>query len=254
MKTFVVAKWTFWEIMKSKILFQTIMVSVGLALLTFVATQLTYGVPQRVALDVGLGGMALTSVGMAIFMGVGLLSKEIENRTIYMALSRPISRTSFLGGKVLGMVFALSINILIIGGTCLIFYFINGGKYQPLTFPTVLLTMLESILTLLLVLNFSLITNNVLAVLFTLLTYTIGHGLTAAQQTNFGSKDELFGPILKVSAWVIPNFSKINLRDYLLYEQHLPSGYIPTAFTYSICYAFFLFFLATIIFERKNLD
>ena len=105
-----------------------------------------------------------------------------------------------------------------------------------------------------LVVIFSLLTNSVLSVIFTLGMYIIGHGLQAALGTTLGKVEGLFHTVLSVAVWVMPNFSKFNLREHLLYEQHMPPGYVVTAFFYSTSYAIFLFVLANVIFERKNLD
>ena len=70
---------------------------------TYVATEFTYGVPERVALDFGLGMLSLSSLSISLFLGVSLLSKEIESRTVYMVISRPVPRFAFIIGKILGL-------------------------------------------------------------------------------------------------------------------------------------------------------
>ena len=95
-KIYHIAKYTFVEIYKGKILYNVLLIGIGLILLTYVASEFTYGVPSRVALDFGLGTLYLSSVGIALFLGATLISKELENRTVYMILSRPLKRSSFL--------------------------------------------------------------------------------------------------------------------------------------------------------------
>ena len=67
--------------------------------MTYVATEFTYGVPEKIALDFGMGMMSLSSVAIAIFFGSVILAKDIETRTIYMVISRPLSRYSFYAWK-----------------------------------------------------------------------------------------------------------------------------------------------------------
>src|SRR5690606_26795267 len=117
---------------KSKILYNILFLGIGLLVVTYIAQQFTYGAPSRVALDFGIGVLSLSSVGIAIFMGVGLLSKEIENRTVYMIISRPVKRSSFVLGRILGLNFILLLNILILAALTLMVYFFTGGVIQPL--------------------------------------------------------------------------------------------------------------------------
>ena len=113
-KIYTIAYYTFSEIIKSRILINVAILGLGLMILTYVAFSFTYGEASRVALDFGLGMLSLSSVGIAIFIGVGLLSKEIENRTVYMIISRPVPRYCFILGKILGLMGILILNILLV--------------------------------------------------------------------------------------------------------------------------------------------
>ena len=121
-----IAKYTFREIIKSKILVNVLILGIVLLGATYVAFSFTYGEPARVALDFGLGMLTLSSVGIAIFIGVGLLSKEIESRTVYMIISRPVPRYAFITGKLLGLAGVLILNILLLTALTLSLYFLTG--------------------------------------------------------------------------------------------------------------------------------
>ena len=127
-----IASYTFQEVLKSKVLYNIMFLGIGLLIVTYVAQQFTYGAPSRVALDFGVGALSLSSVGIAIFMGVGLLSREIENRTVYMIVSRPVKRSSFVLGRILGLNMILVLNILILSILTLLVYFLTGGSMNPL--------------------------------------------------------------------------------------------------------------------------
>jgi ABC-type transport system involved in multi-copper enzyme maturation permease subunit len=129
---FVISNYTFIEIFKSRIIINIFLLGLFLTLFTYVASEFTFGVPQRVALDFGFGTLSLTSIGVSLFLGVGLLSKEIENRTVYMVLSRPVSRTSFLAGRILGMLWIQALILIILSGFSLFIYFFYGGQFDSL--------------------------------------------------------------------------------------------------------------------------
>ena len=107
----IIAFYTFKEIFKSKILLNVFFAGLGLMVLTYVATEFTYGVPQRVSLDIGLGMLSISSLAISLFLGVGLLSKEIDSRTVYMVIARPVHRSSFIVGKLIGLMGIQALNV-----------------------------------------------------------------------------------------------------------------------------------------------
>jgi ABC-type transport system involved in multi-copper enzyme maturation permease subunit len=235
-------------------MYSTLILGITLLVVSFVAAEFTYGVPERVALDFGLGMLALSSVGIAIFMGVGLLSREIETRTVYMVLSRPVGRFSFLSGKILGMFAILAINILFLGITAVVLFLILGGHLSPLILYCILFSALEAAFCLMLVLLFSLLTNNTMSVIYTIALYIAGHAVTSSQLTRMAEKNSLLMYFLKFYSICFPNFSKINLREYVLYKQVLPAEFLLNAGLYGIVYILFLVMLTGLIFKHKNLD
>lgn len=249
-----IAFYTFREILKSKILYNILFLGIGLLIVTYVAQQFTYGAPSRVALDFGMGVLSLSSVGIAIFMGVGLLSKEIENRTVYMVISRPVKRSSFVLGRILGLNLILIMNILILSALTLAVYFATGGVFQPLILWTILFIIFEASLMLLVVSLFSLITSNTLSVILSIVVFFAGHAIKEAQMTTFAKNRPVLGFVLDVYHYVLPAFGKINTRDLLIYNQNVESSFLFQALGYSITYGLFLIFLSLFIFERKNLD
>lgn len=250
----VVALYTFKEILKSRIVINVCGLGLLLALITYVASEFTFGVPSRVALDFGFGTLTLTSIGVAIFLGVGLLSQEIENRTVYMVLSRPIQRSSFLAGRVLGMMWIQVLNMIILGGLSLSIYFLFGGNFQSLILWTFLFILLESLLVLLIVVLFSLIANKIIAVCNTVILLMCGHVLNDTKLIAFIDSYPIIKTTLTIYGYIFPNFYKLNLKDFVLYNQTLPLNYLWMNLFYGVSYSIFLLTLSCLIFQNKNLD
>ncbi len=253
-KIAVISKFTFIELYKSKIMMNAVLLGIGLVVLSYVASEFTYGVPQRVALDFGLGTLSLAAVGVAIFMGAGLISKEIENRTVYMILTRPLNRSSFLIGKIVGMSGILLLNILIIGILSIILFLMLGGVFSSLILWALLFAFLEALIILLVVIFFSLITNVTMAIIYSLSIFIVGHSISDTLLTNFVIERPAVTFIIKVYAFIFPNFSKFNIKDFVLYEQTMPSSYLFGSTTYAILYAVSLVLICITIFRYKNLD
>lgn len=249
-----VAFYTAKEILKSRVLLNTLLLGLGLFIVTFIAYSFTYGEPSRIALDFGLGTLSLSSVAIALFMGVGLLSDEIQSRTVYIIISRPVPRYAFLLGRIIGLSLVLILNIFILSIITLALYFFIGGSYEYLITWTILFIAIEAILMLVIVSLFSLITTKVLAVILSIVVYIVGHAIDGAKLLSFVTNRPILEKILGVYHYILPGFYKLNLKSHLLYNQELSNGYLYGNLLYGITYGIALIMVSIYIFERKNLD
>ena len=108
-----IAKNTFREAIRDRILYGFLFFAVLLILFSVVLGQLSFNQQIRCTLDVGLAGISFFSVLIAIFLGITLLHKEIEKRTIYTVLSKPVSRATYLLGKFLGLAATMAVQIML---------------------------------------------------------------------------------------------------------------------------------------------
>lgn len=253
-KALLIAKYTFKEIIKSKILLNVFLLGIALFIVTYVAYNFTYGEPSRVALDFGLGILSLSSVAIALFIGVGLLSEELKNRTVYMIISRPVPRHSFILGKIMGLIGVLIVNILLLSILTLLCFFFTGGEYSSLISWTILYTVLDAIIVLLLVSFFSLLTSPILSVIFTIGLYISGHAIDAAKATTFAKNAPGLEEVISLYQFILPAFHKLNIKDFVLYKQNLEWSFLVSTFGYGVLYALFLVFVSIVVFEKKNIN
>lgn len=253
-KLLIISKYTFTDILKSKVFYITIIVGLATMLMTFVATEFTYGVPEKVALDFGLGMLSLSSLAISVFMGSILLSKEIESRTIYMVISRPVPRWVFISGKVLGLIGVLKVNLLILSAMTLLCSYLLGGSITPITLVAIVFNLLEAILLLLVVVLFSLFSNTTLSVVISLLILVSGHAVKETQGILFVENRPTLKAVLEFYHLVLPGFYKLNFKEFVVYTQTIDFVYVSHAFLYGSFYSLFLFFLIVTIFNVKNID
>lgn len=253
-KTLAIAYYTFKEIWKSKILLNVFFVGLGLMIVTFVATEFTFGVPERVALDFGLGMLSLSSLSISLFLGVGLLSREIESRTVYMVISRPVPRFAFISGKLLGLMGIQALNVLILSAMTMTATWLLGGSLSGLIYWAIGFIFLESLMLLLVVVLLSLLANNILSVLFSLVLLLLGHAIRETQEISFIKSNPVVTKILEVYHFALPAFYKLNLKDFVIYKNDLPLSFLVPNLAYGILYSVFLLLLVMFIFQRKNLD
>src|SRR6185437_7550167 len=105
-----VASVSFREIVRDKILYNILVIAVLLMGLGFLASRLTFVRPDQIVLDFGVSAVNLSLVAIAALIGASLLNREVERRTIFLALSRPISRFQFVAGKYVGLLLVLLLN------------------------------------------------------------------------------------------------------------------------------------------------
>ena len=253
-KTLIVAKYTFVEVYRSKVMASIIFIAIGLLAVVYVASEFAYGAPSKVALDFGFGLMSISNLIMAIFIGSTLLSKEIENRTLYMVLSRPISRTSFLHGKVMGLSSVLVINTVILCFVSVAMYYLLGGKLSTLMFWTAWFSIMEAFVLMLFSVFFSLITSNALAVIYTIVVWIVGHTLGSVLKLMYTKLTPVLNFFLKFSSSVIPDLDKINLKDLLIYKQSVSLEFLIKSQSYITLYIMAQLFFISYVFKNKNLD
>ena len=225
-----------------------------LMVMTYVATEFTYGVPDRVSLDFGLGMLSLSSIAISLFLGVNLLSKEIDSRTVYMVIARPVPRYAFILGKIIGLVGIQFVNVFLLSLMTLGVTYILGGNISSLILWAIGFTFLESILLLLVVVLMSLLANNILSSLISVVILLLGHAVKETQQVGFVQNNPFVKTILEIYHFILPGFYKLNLKDFVLYKTDLPFDYLVSSLIYGLSYSAFLLLVIIFIFNRKNID
>jgi ABC-type transport system involved in multi-copper enzyme maturation permease subunit len=254
MKLLTTAKYTFIEVYRSKIFIGLIFIALSVLIISYVASEFAYGAPDKIALDFGLGIMSLSNLAVSIFLGVTLLSKEIETKTLYMILSRPISRTSFIVGKMLGLSSVILLNTLFVTFISTFLYTSLGGGFAPLILWSALFTFFEALIILSVAVMFSLITTTSMSVIFTMSYLVAGHVLSETLNNFFAKASVTFSIILKIFSYIVCDLGRLNIKDFIIYKTNLPSSYLAGNLLYALVYLTLMIFLISYIFNQKNLD
>src|SRR5437870_5256105 len=103
----------FRESVRDKVLYNLVFFAVMLIAVSYLLGQLTAGQDIKIIKDLGLAAMSVFGLFIAVFIGIGLVSKEVERRSIYSLLAKPISRQQFIVGKYAGLVLTLAVNLTV---------------------------------------------------------------------------------------------------------------------------------------------
>jgi ABC-type transport system involved in multi-copper enzyme maturation permease subunit len=251
MKVLSIALNTFRENLRDKLLYNLLVFALLMIGSSLLLMRLTLGEFHRLLLDVGLGSINIFGVLIAIFVGIGLVNKEIEKKTIYTIVSKPVARYQFLVGKYLGLSLTLLVNTLIMAGGLLLVLFAQAVPIESMLFKALGLIFMEFMVITAVALLCSTFTSATLSAIFTLATYVIGH-LTADLKT-FGEKmDEGMRAVVTGLYYILPNLERFNLKGNVIHHIEVSGTDLLLIVVYGLTYVAFLLMAASIIFQRRD--
>lgn len=253
-KILIVAQYTFNEALKSKLLLNVVFLGFAFLFSSYIASELTYGTPEKIAIDIGFGLTSIAVKIIAIFYGVNIIQNEIENRSIYLILSRPITKTQYFLGRTLGMSLILFLNVLLLGPFALALFVVLGGEIDPLMLWALFFTFIEALLLLLIVVTCSLFSSKVLSILLGVSAYISGYIAPSLLESNQFAKATGFNIILKVVSTILPNFSRLNLKDFIIYQQNIETDILLATLTHSACFIIIFLLIGCFLMRQKNLN
>jgi ABC-type transport system involved in multi-copper enzyme maturation permease subunit len=252
---------TFRETVRDKILYNLILFALIMIFSSLALGQLTLGNETKVILDLGLSSISIFGTLIAIFIGIGLVYKELEKRTVYALLAKPVYRYELILGKYLGLLFTLFVNLAIMttGLELALLYagHVGWGSFLRVL-PAVFLIFLSLALLTALAILFSTFSTPALSALFAFFLWVIGH---------FGSDLLSFGVLVKsapakwlcrILYYAIPNFSNFKMIDSRSILQSdgyflpIDSFAILSAAIYCILYTALILSLSIAIFMRRD--
>lgn len=251
MKVISIALNTFRENLRDKLLYNLLIFALLMIGSSLILMRLTLGEFHRLILDIGLGSINFFGVLIAIFVGIGLVSKEIEKKTIYTIVSKPVARFQFLLGKYLGLSLTLVINTAIMACGLLVILYVQEVPIHIVLFKALGLIVVEFMVVTAVALLFSTFSSATFSAIFTLALYVIGH-LTPDLKA-FGEKIGGLGKtILEGMYYVLPNLDRFNLKGHVTHQLDVPAGDLLVIGVYGMAYTAFLLTLASVIFQRRD--
>jgi Cu-processing system permease protein len=244
---------TFKESVRNKILYNILILAIGL--IVFAVSIADWSVFERVQVmeDMGLATMSITGLLMAVFIGVGLLGREIATKTVYMIISQPVSRSQFIIGKFFGLLGVLLANFTLMSIMLWIVILYLGGKPDPSLLSAVLLTWMELAVLVAAAIFFSSWSTPILSAIFTLGFFVAGHLNDLISVELVRSKQPALEVFLRLIYYLLPNLEHFNIRTAVVYGLPLPAGYVAWAFAYGLLYMAFLLILSCVAFRKRDL-
>jgi len=246
---------TFREAVRDRVLYNLIAFVLLLSGAAIFVGQISIEIEKLVVINLGLTAVSLFGVVIAIFIGIGLVSKEIEKRTLYTVLSRPVRRWEFIVGKFFGLAGTLVVNafLMAIGVFAALLYVAHkfvASDAQILV--AVCFIVLQFVIICALALLFSSFSSPLLSAVFTFALFVIGN--FAEDLRGFaGMTHGLTRWLATGAAYLVPNLSALNVITQVAHGEPVPPQLIVNNTLYALTYAAMAICGAVLIFDRRNL-
>ncbi len=256
-----IARNTFREHIRDKILYNLILFAVVMILSSFILGQLTLGHEDKVILDLGLTSISVFGTLIAIFIGTSLVYKELEKRTVYALLAKPIRRQEFILGKYLGLLLTLLVNVSIMAaGMMLTLAFHSGMDVQRFfrLIPAVYLIFVSLALITSIALLFSTFSSPALSALFAFFLWVIGHFNRDLLEFANLSKARFVNWICGFLYYALPNLSNFevlgsrNIIQSAAYYRPFDPAAVAWISLYGFLYSGVFVALAMFVFSRRD--
>ena len=260
-----VAVSVFKESVRDKVLYSLVVFAVLLIAASYLIGQLTAGQDVKIIKDLGLAAISIFGLLMAIFIGIGLVWKEVERRSIYSLLAKPLTRRDFVLGKYLGLVFTLAVNVAVMTAA---FYIvlavmswmtlpeIRAGWPAPAADPAMLkavaMIFVELLLVTAIALFFSTFSSPFLSAVLTLGLWVIGHFNSDLQSLDSTLNSPLAAAAARGLYYLLPNFAAFDVKAQVVWGQPVPLSYIGLTSLYGIVYVALVLVGAVTVFTRRD--
>lgn len=250
----VVAKNTFTEMMRDRVLYFVVVFSVLFMSLCFALGQLSYDEIFRLSVSLGLSGIQICFAGLTIFLGGSLFYREIEKKTIYTLLVRPISRSQYLAGKYLGLV---SVLVVMMIGFVIAFSVIQwtlGIPFLVTTYIPFLGILFESAILLSVTFCFSTFCKPFMTVTCSLAFFLIGHWVYNLDRLATLSRSDSYRLFTDVVKRIFPDLEGLNWRSYAVLKEVAPANEIALGLGGAVLWSLLFFLVAVYLFGRKDFE
>ena len=247
---------TFREAVRDRVLYNLIAFALILIASALLFGEISIGIQKTILLNVGLSSISIFGLLIAIFLGIGLVYKEMDKRSLYALLSKPIRRRQFIIGKFLGLNFTLLVNTVFMSAGLWIALYYLMRRFEPqdvYVWVAIYFILLQLSLVTALCLFFSCFATPVLSAVFTFMAYVIGN--FAADIRAFGELTEntLLKGFTTFLYYLLPNFSDFNVAAWVSHGKPVVAQLVLLNTLYALCYDAILVMASVWIFSRKDL-
>jgi ABC-type transport system involved in multi-copper enzyme maturation permease subunit len=246
-----VAANTFRETVRERVLYNLVFFAILMTLCSLLLGQLSIRQDEKIIKDVGLAAMELFGHLIAVFIGIGLVSKEIERKSLYPLLAKPLSREELFIGKFCGLGFTLLVNVGAMAAGLFATLLLTYRRADPALLKAILTIYLTLLIVVAIALLFSAATSTTLAAVCTVCLVLAGRFsdvVRNAKQVAPAVPDVLIDVVYNA----LPNFGNLDLKDRVAYGDPVPWHVLAWLIVYATAYAVVVLGIGLAAFRRKE--
>jgi Cu-processing system permease protein len=255
----------FRESVRDKVLYNLVFFAILLIGASYLLGQLTAGQDVKIIKDLGLSATLLFGVFIAVFIGIGLVSKEVERRSIYSLMAKPIHRHQVVFGKYMGLTLTLAVNVAIMAAALYaVLAYMSWGvgadvqrawdapAMDPAMLKAIALIFVELMLVTAIALFFSTFSSPMLSAAFAFGFFIVGHFSTELRNFDQVVDSAAAGAVARGLYWILPNLSAFDIKAQVVHAQPVPIGYMAFTIGYAMLYIGVVLTIATLVFSRRD--
>jgi len=250
---------------RDKVLYNLVLFAIVLMAASYLIGQLTAGQDVKIIKDLGLAATSVFGLFIAVFIGIGLVSKEVDRRSIYSLLAKPIERHHLVIGKYAGLVLTLAVNLAVMAAAlyAVLAYMqwtapplAAAGWERPALDPILLkafvLTFCELAIVTAIALFFSTFSTPMLSAAFTFGLFIAGRFSADLRNFNQVVDSPIANALTTGLYWVLPNLAPFDVRAQVVHGSPVSASYIALSAGYAALYIAALVVAATAVFARRD--
>lgn len=243
----------FREVIRDRILYLVGLYAVLMAMAVRLLPEIAAATEAKILPDLGLAAMHLLGLVIAVFVGTGLVNKEIEKRTVLVMIAKPISRLEFIVGKHFGLSAVLAVLVAVM---TVIFLAVTTLAHAPVVVPNILVSSLFLWLQLSLLtavaIAFSVFTSSLLATLLTFGIFLMGSASANLVALGVQSKNPAIETFTRNLYLVLPDLARLDLKNQAVYAKLPAADLLLGNAGYGLLYILVLLMVASIIFSARE--
>jgi ABC-type transport system involved in multi-copper enzyme maturation permease subunit len=260
-----VAVAVFRESVRDRVFYNLVLFALLLVAASILIGQLTAGQDVKIIKDLGLAATSLFGLFIAVFVGINLVSKELDRRSVYPLFAKPIRRFEFILGKYAGLLLTLLINIAVM--TIAVYaalYLLSRGvpdpvqrawdapAMDPALLKAIALIYLNLAVVTAVALFFSTYSSPMLSAVFTLGVYVAGQFIADLKRFDVIVNSPAAVAVAKAGYYVLPDFARFDVKLAVVHGIPVSGAYLASTAAYAAMYVAALLFGAVMIFSRRD--
>lgn len=244
---------TFHELIREKILWSAFVFALLCIGLSFSISQLSFIDQSRVALDFGLAAVSIIGGLISVIMGAALIAKEVQNRTLYLVLTKSIWRWQFVVGRFLGLSAILVLNALLMTVVVVAVVNLTDGKVDSAVAQSLLLQVTEFGVLAAMACIFSAFSTPTLAAIFASGIWVIGHAMTDLRILANRIEPVFLRPVLGVISRLLPDLTRFDIKAEVAHGIPVTWTYTGVSMAYGMAFIVFALVVSCVVFLRRDL-